>query len=228
MAFCVECGGELVETQKFCGSCGSPLLRKESTEPLDSKSLPAEADGAQVEAQFKLWQSPIGMSLVAFFIAIVAGLFLWVSSIQGEPDQNAADSSSSSSNVIDFDACLAQSSHGALAGDTSSTTQEMTSEVNLATDIGTLPALTEMATRLSTTYASRFISLGQRWTSLTDCGDSTLGGFTSSIGSDLTSVGLTLQQVSPTNTEPLTEAGRLLKVIADKSGKLAEYLLSLI
>jgi len=241
LRYCGECGAKLLAQPKFCTSCGVPIPSFEGNNKSET-SEPVQ-QGNDLEAtvpKSRLWARPFTLVfLIALLIVVPVGLFFVVSSLGSEPEQTGGRSANSSQVEIvnpppgqlsaqpsraDLEACIGEGSHQEIAEETSSAIQEMTSDLELATAIGTESALRGMTVELSTSYATTFIKLGQRWTFLTDCGDATLGGLTSSLGGDVLSLGLILRDVSLSNPSPLVEAQMLLEEIGDKSFEVGTYL----
>lgn len=241
MRFCGECGAKLVGQPKFCTSCGDQILSVEGNEkPEVSEPSTDKYVSEATVPKSRIWSRPIGFAIfISLFAVVAAGVILIVPTFGTETDRRTNGSSETTSVEVlnpppgqlraqpsrdDLEKCIGEGSHQSIAEETSSTIQTMSSELALATAIGTESALREMTTELSTSYATTFIKLGQRWTFLTDCGDSTLGNLTSSVGGDVLSLGLILKEVSLSNPVPLLEAQTLLEDIGDKSFELADYL----
>lgn len=239
--FCGECGAKLVGQPRFCTSCGVQISSGAAIEkPVTNEPAQERDDLEASDPKSRLWTRPLTLALlVAPLVVVAAGLIFVIPSLGIDSDRDVGGSPGTSSPQIvnpppgqlaaepgtaNLEECIGQGSHESIAEETSSTIQAMSSDLALATAIGTESALREMATELSTSYATTFIKLGQRWTFLTDCGDATLGSLTSSLGGDVLSLGLILRDVSLSNPAPLVEAQLLLEEIGDKSFEVGTYL----
>jgi hypothetical protein len=120
--------------------------------------------------------------------------------------------------------CLANSQKGMVAKRTVILMEDMGSELNTASAIGTTASLAAAAARLRDRFGPAFSELGTKWTDLDDCGDSAMAGYYDRIAQELFALGLELTNFKQSDRSSLTRASNHMTEISNITDEVVAHL----